>query len=205
MPHQIPHFNLDSDQKSASVTRWGVAGGLLFAPGDRLLLGEKHTTDHNTEDGVLLMLKPRGFGAVMLGRRVGGRLLGEPGGVPASPIRWDSIGSILAVERPIQRCRGQLLALGTGHWILSQHTHARFRAFTDEDDVSWVRLDQLLKRQMLDEGMVVGRSRAAAEALPPRPGWIRFVLLPPPASVVSGPWTQEPRQAEPLKRFSRTG
>ena len=39
-----------------------------------------------------------------------------------------------------------------------------------------------------DRGVVLGRSVLAAALLAPRPGWVRYVLLPPQAELISGPW-----------------
>lgn len=198
MPPQIPHFHLHPNKSVATVTHWGVADGLLFTPGDRLLLGELPHNDRDDSQG-LVVLRPRGFGAVMLGRRIGGHLLGEPGGVPASPLRWECVGSVIAVERPLTRAAGSLRVLGVGSWLVSGDEH------TEQD---WVSLDRHLQRLSAttqDEGVVVGRSLLAALALPPRPGWIRYVLLPPAADVLTGPWQAADSNQPEAVRFSKAG
>lgn len=195
MPHQIPHFALSPTLDRARVTGWGLAGGLLLIPGDTLLLADVWEDE-------LLLLRPRGFGSVMLGRRSNNQLIAEPGSVPASPVRWSVIGGVAAVERPLPT-NGTLSALSTGQWVLSPQTRALLLQTPSDADADadgdgdaapatdWTQLDQLIRRLVLSptphgEGLVLGRSLRAAQALPPRPGWIRYVLLPPPAVVICG-------------------
>ena len=78
------------------VTRWGRVGGHLLRAGDRLVLGTTRTDE-------LLVLMPRGYGRPMLGRRAQGGLIAEPTGVPASGLRWEVGGSVVAVERDHER------------------------------------------------------------------------------------------------------
>jgi hypothetical protein len=78
------------------VTRWGRVGGHLLRAGDRLVLGAAHQDE-------LLVLIPRGYGRPMLGRRGNAGLLAEPSGVPASGLRWEVGGAVVAIERDLER------------------------------------------------------------------------------------------------------
>ena len=93
--HAVPRIELNPDH-SVVVTRWGRVGDLLLRAGDRLVL------DVERQQGLLLLVAS-GFGRPMLGRRAGGRLLAEPGGVPASPDRWRQAAGVAAVERELER------------------------------------------------------------------------------------------------------
>lgn len=91
----VPALRLDR-RGDVLVTRWGEVGGFTFRAGDRVLVGDERP-------GGLLLLRPRGYGWPMLGRRAGGRLLAEPGGVPAAERRWRVAGGVVAVERDLER------------------------------------------------------------------------------------------------------
>jgi len=81
---------------SVVVTRWGRVGGHLLRAGDRLVLGAAHSEQ-------LLVLLPRGYGRPMLGRRGAAGLVAEPSGVPASGLRWEVAGAVMAIERDLER------------------------------------------------------------------------------------------------------
>ena len=87
------------------VTHWGHAAGTLFRGGDRLIF------DRAGQDG-LLVLRPKGWGNPMFGRRDSSQLLAVPSGAPASSIRWDVFGSVKAVERDFERG-----SIGQGRWF----------------------------------------------------------------------------------------
>ncbi len=94
-PLRVPRLRvLHSDR--AIVTDWGEVGEVVLRPGDELVLDPTHQGD-------LLLLLPRGFGSPMLGRRSRGRLIAEPGGVPASPARWAIAGGVSVIERDLER------------------------------------------------------------------------------------------------------
>mgnify|MGYP001372660265 CR=1 FL=1 len=87
-----------------SVTHWGQTAGTLFRVGDRLILDQKR------KDG-LLVLKPKGWGNPMFGRKEQGGLVAEPGRVPADSCRWSVAGGVIAVERDLERG-----GIGPGRW-----------------------------------------------------------------------------------------
>jgi len=188
----VPHFKLLNNQPIAVVTRWGAAAGLLFQPGDRLLLGP-------VWEDQLLILQPRGYGSIMLGRRENGRLLAEPGRVPASPVRWSPAGGVVAVERSLERIgsAGGMGTLGLGEWLPAPLTQQILSEKSDTPQLDWTAVDPLVRHHSLKQGtasdtlpsgLVFGRTVKAARALPARPGWVRFVLLPPPATVHTPLW-----------------
>ena len=92
---RIPKLAETADGKVV-VTHWGQASSLLFRVGDRLILNQDRA------DG-LLILRTKGWGNPMFGRRSQGQLLAEPSGAPASPLRWSVQGSVEAVERDLER------------------------------------------------------------------------------------------------------
>lgn len=207
---QVPHFALHPSGAVASVTHWGVASGLIFRPGDRVLLGP-------ASDGELLLLCPRGYGAMMLGYRTGEQLFAEPGGVPASPIRWYPAGGVLAVERQLDASAPDLLGiLGIGSWTLSEQSrrvlstsataHPRgpltmwcTSSPLEGEVLDWVTLSRLVLLQgwrgLGQYGLVVGRTASAASVFPARPGWVRYVLAPA-AAVIASDWCVEQVSAE---------
>jgi hypothetical protein len=91
-------LRLEAGPDGVVVDRGGVVQGLQLQGFDRLVL------DPNTQQG-LLLLCPRGFGRPMLGRWADGRLLAEPGSVPALGRRWDVVGSLVAIDRDPLRPR----------------------------------------------------------------------------------------------------
>ncbi len=105
MSTQVPSIKL-VDSEHALVHRWGMAGRALLRNGDRLILGPE-------TDDALLLLVPVGHGRPMLGRRRGTQLCAEPGGFPASSRRWQVAGSVVAVERDLERS-----ILDSGRWFL---------------------------------------------------------------------------------------
>ncbi len=92
------------------VVRWGRIGGFTFRAGDRLVLEEDAGSG-------LLLLRPRGYGWPMLGRRAGGALLAEPGGVPAGLRRWQVAASVVGVERALDRA-----VVDSGDWYVVVRT-----------------------------------------------------------------------------------
>jgi len=90
----VPALRDDSGGRVV-VTRWGRVHGHTLRSGDRLLLGAE-------QEGGLVLLRPRGFGWPMLGRRAEGGLFAEPGGVPASALRWQVVGGLLGVVRELE-------------------------------------------------------------------------------------------------------
>ncbi len=101
----VPALRLDR-QGDVVVTRWGAVAGFTFRAGDRLVLGQE------ASDG-LVLLRPRGYGWPMLGRRSGRGLVAEPGGVPAAPQRWQVVGGVRAVDRDLERA----VADGGDWWV----------------------------------------------------------------------------------------
>ncbi len=90
---------MDTEEQFTTVVvaRWGRVRGFTFRAGDRLVL-----SSDASEEG-LLLLRPRGYGWPMLGRREGSRLVAEPGGVRATPRRWRVAASVMGVERTLAR------------------------------------------------------------------------------------------------------
>ena len=89
------------------VERWGKIGDFIMRAGDSFVLGSEKPDS-------LLLLIPVGRGRPMLGRRIEGRLMAEPSLVPASPLRWKVLGTILAVERDLERT-----TMEPGRWFTS--------------------------------------------------------------------------------------
>jgi hypothetical protein len=86
------------------VTHWGQAGGTLFRVGDRLVCEQRG-------QGELLILRPKGWGNPMFGRRDQGQLIAVPSGAPAAACRWNVFGAVNAVERDLERG-----GVGPGRW-----------------------------------------------------------------------------------------
>jgi hypothetical protein len=86
------------------VTHWGQAASLLFRVGDRVIVDPRRSAG-------LLLMKPKGWGNPMFGRRCQGQLISEPSGTPANGCRWDVAGSVLAIERDLERG-----GIGVGRW-----------------------------------------------------------------------------------------
>lgn len=199
MSIQIPKLILRTPSL-ASVERWGQIGRLVFRAGDRLVLGEE-------KPGALLLFAPLGHGRPMLGRRTGGRLVAEPGGIPASSRRWRVIGSVVAIEREFERS-----ILGGGRW----YTCSRIRVCGSQPDMPAARVQfrggwleasdvDLLTLRASTAPERLGVEVACAVASQPdearalladtSPGCIRIgmasadpMLLP---SVIPGPWPEE--------------
>ena len=95
LPLDVPALRTDL-RGNTVVTRWGSVCGFTFRAGDRVVVGPEH-------GGGLVLLRPRGYGWPMLGRRSAGGLVAEPGGVPAAAQRWEVVGGVLAVERELER------------------------------------------------------------------------------------------------------
>jgi len=72
-------------------------------PFDKLILHKLIDIEEEPtyESGELLLLKPRGFGRLMLGRKYRDQILMEPFAKPVSMERWGIVGAILAIERPL--------------------------------------------------------------------------------------------------------
>ena len=102
---QVPALRDDSGGRVV-VTRWGRVLGHTLRAGDRLLIGPE-------QEGGLLLLRPRGFGWPMLGRRAAQGLVAEPGGVPASALRWQVVGGLVGVLRDLDGA-----VLDDGPWWL---------------------------------------------------------------------------------------
>lgn len=86
----LPKLNLQNH----TITSWGNIDGLLFRPGDRLLLGE-------IEHGDLVVLRCNLSQEIRFGRFYAGTILSEPEGKPLFMSRWESLGAIKAIERSL--------------------------------------------------------------------------------------------------------
>jgi|GEM_PF-4579692 len=102
---RAPHLELVLDDGCASVhvVQSGDIDQCRLLPSDTLILHKMTDIDAEQvyESGELLLLKPRGFGRLMLGRKYGDQILMEPFGKPVSLERWGIVGAVLAIERPI--------------------------------------------------------------------------------------------------------
>jgi len=175
--HKPPQLQPNTDG-IVEVSSWGVAGGMVLCPGDRLVLGE--AIGH-----VLLVLKPRGRGAMMLGRMGRrGQLLAEPGGVPASLVRWQVVGGVIAVERPIE---SGLLDLKAWHLsTMQRNTLQSLPGVGVHGGLKATRLELLLSqiRRLKDPpGLVLSRVECDDDLRPPPSGWVRYELAAPPQNV----------------------
>ena len=200
----VPRIRLESPTRGR-VTRWGQVSGFVYRAGDSLVLAEP-TSD------ALLLLVPRGWGNPMLGRQRREGLFAEPGGVPASPARWQVAGRVAAVERDLERA-----VAGPGRWavsvVLRPLPHASLiqvraaEARLQGGNLSGPELDALCLRAALAEDDVAVRvsigaastqARADVLADAAEPGRIRMDISPRAlpeadlADVIVGPWGPAP-------------
>lgn len=187
----------------AVVTDWGEVGEVVLRPGDELVLD-------NTHQGDLLLLVPRGWGSPMLGRRARGRLIAEPGGVPASPARWAVAGGVSVIERDLERAVHQgsgwqvaVLLRPTPDSTLAQIEAAQARfvgGCLDAVELDALCLDAALAPELFGMEVSVGAASTpdAAALLAERAGPGRVALsidhLRKPqtgaGTVIEGPWLQ---------------
>lgn len=92
---------MDDDCTYVEVRGWGDIEDIRLLPMDRLILHKGTEIDESPSyvSGELLVLKPRGWGRIALGRKFGEYILLEPFGKPISMDHWGIIGAVLAVER----------------------------------------------------------------------------------------------------------
>lgn len=211
--HQVPRIRMDRDGSNI-ITTWGLVGGQILRAGDRLIIGE-------AQHGSLLLLNPRGRGRPMLGRRTIEGLVAEPGGVPASELRWRVAGGVESIERRLERGSSP-----TGTWYASVRIILLENASLDQLAAArrdfmggWIQgreLDDLCMRGAvaperygvaLAIGLAAHKSRAAILAADTEPGTIRFDVdlraANPSGQVIVGPWLTNPEPdqlVEPLKQ-----
>jgi hypothetical protein len=100
--------------------------------------------------------------------------------------------------------------LGIGRWVMSEqsrrllgtpvmaHQHGQWTVWhshpcgtSDDPSSDWVSVSRLVRmglgRGVVQHGLVIGRTTASASVLPPRPGWVRYVLAPA-AAVIASDW-----------------
>jgi hypothetical protein len=148
----------------------------------------------------------------MLGRQRREGLFAEPGGVPASPARWQVAGRVAAVERDLERA-----VAGPGRWavsvVLRPLPHASLmqvraaEARLQGGSLTGAELDALCLRAALAEddvavrvsiGAAATQARADALADAAEPGRIRMDVSPRAlpeadlADVIVGPWGPAP-------------
>lgn len=186
---------------SVVVVRWGRVRGFTFRAGDRLVLSEEYG------DGELLLLRPRGYGWPMLGRREGGQMKAEPGGVRAAPQRWRVAAGVIAVERALGR---SVMDRGDWHVVVvprGETTAAQLRGARIVGGRLAHRLvDEVCHRaaRFVDEGrglVSVGVGRTPKEArdaavgcppgrlrMPPAGAGATFEVPSHMGDVVEGPW-----------------
>ena len=215
-PLRVPRLRvLQSDR--AVVTDWGEVGDVVLRPGDELVLDPTHQGD-------LLLLLPRGWGSPMLGRRSRGRLIAEPGGVPASPARWAIAGGVSVIERDLERavhqgCGWHVSVLLRPHPETSLAEIAAAQArFTggclDADDLDALCLDAALAPDLFGMAVSIGAGSTPEEAAllaeQVAPGRIALSVhhLRRPAgrsgTVIVGPWLQAPAAREHRGVATRT-
>jgi hypothetical protein len=100
---RIPKLTETTDGK-VIVTHWGQAASLLFRVGDQVIVNPRNGSG-------LLLIKPKGWGNPMFGRRSQGQLISEPSGTPANGCRWEVAGCVQAIERDLERG-----GIGPGRW-----------------------------------------------------------------------------------------
>lgn len=83
------------------VQSWGNIEGLRLLSMDRLIVHKFNELgfDPDYRSGELVLLRPKQYGVLSLGRVYGEHILMEPFGKVASMDRWSIVGAILAVER----------------------------------------------------------------------------------------------------------
>ncbi|MEL6343849.1 MAG: hypothetical protein AAFV53_12000 [Myxococcota bacterium] len=187
--HNIPQLHIHHPNQ-ATITRWGVVDGLVFRPGDRLLLGP-------VPQNHLILLQPRGWGAPMFGRLRAGQIIAEPGGVIASPLRWFVAGGLRVIERRMIERKCSVQTIGLQSWRLPDGT-----TFNPLQLEAWLRQ---MGRTICDEhGVVLGVSVADACSVQPRPGWIRYVFPGVSEDVLHGPWLADTGSVDPLPAVTPT-
>ena len=94
---------LEDECSYVDVIGWGEIEALRLLPFDRLILHKctEIGVFPEYESGELLVLKPRGWGRLALGRKYGEHILIEPFGKPISLEHWGIVGAVLAIERPL--------------------------------------------------------------------------------------------------------
>lgn len=222
-PLRVPRLRVLQPNR-AVVTDWGEVGSLLLRAGDDLVL-------QDSRPGDLLLLLPRGWGNPMLGRQERGRLIAEPGGVPASPARWSIAGGVVAIERDLERAVAQGQGWHVAVVIRPQPTstleqiqaaQARYQGGRmDAEALDALCLDAALAPEVCGVSVAIGAGvtpdQAEALAEDAAPGRVRLAVqhlrAPQDASgtVIVGPWVrstsprpQAPAQARPaLARANR--
>ena len=85
------------------VQSWGNIEGIRLLSMDRLIVHKLNElgSNHEYHLGELVLLRPKQYGGLILGRVYGEHILMEPFGKVVSMERWSIVGAILAVERDI--------------------------------------------------------------------------------------------------------
>jgi hypothetical protein len=203
---RIPKLAETADGK-VLVTHWGQAASLLFRVGDQVLLDPDDTVG-------LLVMKPRGWGNPMFGRRSQGQLISEPSGAPANDCRWTVAGRVLAIERDLERG-----GVGPGRWWCAFRVESRdlvvLASASGLFESGWYsahEVDALCRLAAVapevhgvEVAVAAGDSRSDAEAMLSSVGVgrLRFSCRPDAsimndtAIVLAGPWRQHRDTARP--------
>ena len=115
------------------VQSWGNIEGIRLLSMDRLIVHKLNElgSNHEYHLGELVLLRPKQYGGLILGRVYGEHILMEPFGKVVSMERWSIVGAILAVERDIGN--GSPLALHAYVGLYNAPKH--YEAHIDEDKV----------------------------------------------------------------------
>lgn len=102
---RAPRLALCTEDGSSyvQVQSWGNIEGIRLLSMDRLIIHKLNELGSEVEyhSGELVLLRPKGYGGLILGRVYGEHILMEPFGKVISMERWSIVGAILAVERNI--------------------------------------------------------------------------------------------------------
>ncbi len=191
---RVPRIELSADG-IARVTRWGMLDALVLRAGDRLVAGS------SSSEGLLLLV-PRGRGRPMLGTRQRGRILALPGHVPVSDARWRVDGSVVAIERQLERGAPSIGSLQVVHAFHPLRPDADLdaarRAFSDgprdarQLDADCLRATLAPRRYGVALTIAAAPTAARAAALLSQADIGTLIFVPQAASqgqVIQGPWT----------------
>lgn len=131
------------------VQSWGNIEGIRLLAMDRLIVHKVNEIGSEPEyqSGELVLLRPKGYGNVILGRVYGEHILMEPFGKVVSLERWSIVGAILAVEREI----GNGSPLSLDAYIGLYNAPKRYEEHIDESKVCEPLYIEELSKRLAEE------------------------------------------------------
>ena len=158
------------------VRAWGEIEDIRLLPMDRLILHKLNEIDDTPsyDSGELLVLQPRGWGRLALGRKFGEHILMEPFGKPVSLEHWGIIGAVLAVERPLAMGIPLGMAAHVALYNAPKHYDDHIKAENICDPLYIAELSERLQQENPQASCVVAQ----------RPEWLHTLLAQVPSGVV---------------------